>query len=128
MIEHQPRRYRDKRRHAVGRFYDAAWAASAREFKRQHPFCLGCAAVGQRMPTTIVDHIVPHRGDRAKFNDPNNRQPACEWHHNAIKPILEGQYERGEVGIPALNLNSPEAVSLTKSKRRTAIGADGWLT
>jgi len=126
-LEKQPRRYRDKRRSsAASRGYDQRWSAEAAEFKRTHPWCLGCAAIGIRTKTDVVDHIEPHRGNRAKFLDPNNRQPACNWHHNAIKPILEADWERGTIQVRALRLDSPEAIRLTKAKRRPNIGADGW--
>jgi 5-methylcytosine-specific restriction protein A len=128
MMERQPRHYRDRRRkHAIGRFYDPKWDAEAKEFKRHNPYCLGCrAAFNERLPTTVVDHIEPHRGDRTKFADPLNRQPSCEWHHNAIKPMLERQYEQGEIGLAALRLDSVEAIALSRSRRRSTIGADGW--
>lgn len=126
---HQPRYYRDRRRsHAVGRFYDAQWRAEAEAFKRHHPYCLGCfAAFGERVPTTTVDHIEPHRGDRSKFADPGNRQPTCDWHHNAIKPILERRAEAGEIDVTALRLDSEIAIALSKSKRRASVGTDGWV-
>lgn len=127
-LEYQPRKYRDKRRaSAAQRGYDSRWSAEAVAYKRQHPWCLGCAATGLRVATVVVDHIDPHRGDRAKFIDPNNRQPACDWHHRAIKPMLEARFEASEIGIEALRLDSPEAIALTKAKRREPIGADGWL-
>lgn len=111
-----------------GRFYDAEWAKQAREFKRLHPFCLGCAAIGERSATTIVDHVVPHRGDRAKFGDPNNRQPACDWHRSrrAQSTGPKGPVKRVEIG--ALRLDSPQAIALTRRKRPVPVAIDGWVT
>lgn len=107
------------------RGYDARWDADAAAFKRAHPWCIGCAAIGVRTATAVADHIVPHRGDRTKFQ--GAKQPACAWHHNAIKPTLEARYEAGEITEAALRLDSPEAIALTKAKRKVPIGADGWL-
>ena len=33
-------------------------------------------------PATVVDHIIPHRGDRKLFWDESNWQSLCERHHN----------------------------------------------
>ncbi len=33
-------------------------------------------------PATVVDHIIPHRGDQKLFWDENNWQGLCEHHHN----------------------------------------------
>ena len=33
-------------------------------------------------PATVVDHIVPHRGDKKLFWDQSNWQPLCKEHHD----------------------------------------------
>jgi len=40
-------------------------------------------------PATVVDHIIPHRGDEALFNDRNNLQSLCAPCHNRRKQRLE---------------------------------------
>ncbi|WP_349253802.1 HNH endonuclease signature motif containing protein [Bradyrhizobium sp. CB2312] len=40
-------------------------------------------------PAVVVDHIKPHRGDRALFWDKGNWQPLCTHHHNSTKQRLE---------------------------------------
>ena len=40
---------------------------------------------------TVVDHIVPHRGDQKLFWDRGNWQPLCEHHHN-VKTMTEDRY------------------------------------
>ncbi|MCB1499724.1 MAG: HNH endonuclease [Bauldia sp.] len=108
------------------RGYTVQWEKAAAAFKRAHPLCLGCEAVGLVEPATVVDHIVPHRGDQALFWDPANRQPACGWHHSAVKQTLEVQFDAGRVGVDALRLDSAEAIRLTKTMRQRSIGVDGW--
>jgi 5-methylcytosine-specific restriction protein A len=61
-----------------------------------------CKAEGRTVPARVVDHVKPHRGDRALFWDERNWQPLCKRHHDSDK-------QREERGTAA-----PE------------IGADGW--
>lgn len=46
---------------------------------------------GSVREATVVDHIRPHRGDRALFLDPANLQSLCTACHNRLK----AQQERG---------------------------------
>jgi len=64
------------------RGYDAKWRKARTLFLRQHPLCAECRRNGVLTPATVVDHIVPHRGDRTLFWDQKNWQPLCARHHN----------------------------------------------
>jgi 5-methylcytosine-specific restriction endonuclease McrA len=33
----------------------------------------------------VVDHIIPHKGDKALFWDEKNWQPLCKYCHDSIK-------------------------------------------
>lgn len=48
----------------------------------REPFCRECAKRGERVKATVVDHVVPHRGDMGKFSNPDNLQSLCESCHN----------------------------------------------
>ena len=48
----------------------------------REPFCRECARRGVRTWATVVDHVVPHRGDWQLFIDPANHQSLCERCHN----------------------------------------------
>lgn len=51
----------------------------------------------------VVDHLVPHRGDKALFLDPGNLQTLCPDDHDQNKQRLETRgysEERGEDGWP----------------------------
>lgn len=111
---------------ARDRGYSARWDREAKAFRRQHPLCVGCGAVGLVEVARVVDHIEPHRGDPVKMWDWANWQSACLWHHNDVKQALEAMFDRGQVDASALRLDSPEAIRLTKAGRTRAIGADGW--
>jgi hypothetical protein len=47
-----------------------------------------CEAEGKLTPATVVDHIVPHRGDRRLFWDKTNWQPLCKRCHD-VKTLTE---------------------------------------
>jgi 5-methylcytosine-specific restriction protein A len=49
-----------------------------------------CYQAGKRVMATVVDHIVPHKGDSALFWDSKgNWQSLCPTHHNAAKQKQE---------------------------------------
>jgi 5-methylcytosine-specific restriction protein A len=127
-LKAQPRRYRDQRHgSASSRGYDSKWSKAAAEYKAEHPWCLGCAAIGVRQATEVVDHIEPHKRDQKKFWNRRNWQPACMWHHNAIKPMLEAKFEAKEITVSSLQLDSEASIKLSRAKQVMPIGADGWL-
>jgi len=69
---------------AAQRGYNGAWRALRKAFLAAFPWCAMCNA-----PATVVDHIIPHRGDEALFNDRNNLQSLCAPCHNRRKQRLE---------------------------------------
>lgn len=64
------------------RGYDSRWDRARKAFLAAHPLCVLHALADMVVPATVVDHIVPHRGDRALFWDRKNWQPLCETCHN----------------------------------------------
>ncbi|WP_296741413.1 hypothetical protein [Mesorhizobium sp.] len=48
-----------------------------------------------------------------KFWNAKRWQPTCCWHHDVVKQQLERMYERGEITVDDLWLNSDVAVRLT---------------
>ncbi len=48
----------------------------------KHPLCVACKRQGRLTPATVVDHIIPHRGNKEVFWDTSNWQPLCETCHN----------------------------------------------
>jgi 5-methylcytosine-specific restriction endonuclease McrA len=62
--------------------YDRAWKAARAIFLRANPLCVCCMQEQKRAtPATEVDHIIPHRGDRALFWDRVNWQALCKTCH-----------------------------------------------
>ena len=124
---HRERRQEtDKRRgSARERGYTSRWDKAAAAFKRRNPLCLGCHAVGRVTAAAVVDHVEPHRGDDARFWDPDNWQPACAWHHDAIKQRLEAMHDAGAIDAGELRLDSATARRLTVELGGLAFGALG---
>ena len=67
---------------ADARGYDARWRKARALFLKQHPLCAECGKAGRLTPATVVDHIIPHRGDKALFWDEKNWQPLCKRCHD----------------------------------------------
>jgi len=67
---------------ATQRGYDGHWRRARALFLKKHPLCAGCLRENQLTPATVVDHIVPHRGDERLFWDEKNWQPLCKTCHD----------------------------------------------
>lgn len=111
----QRQAYDDRRGSARDRGYNVRWEKARKTFLARAPLCLGCEAVGRVEPAAVVDHVVPHEGDTARFWDTARWQGCCKWHHDAVKQALEQRWRRGQIGEAALWLSSPEAVALTRA-------------
>lgn len=72
----------ESRPSAAKRGYDKAWQKRRIAFLSDNPLCADCMKDGIVTPATVVDHVIPHRGDPVKFHDTGNLQPLCERHHN----------------------------------------------
>ncbi|WP_347710389.1 HNH endonuclease signature motif containing protein [Ancylobacter sp. WKF20] len=68
------------------RGYDGKWQTERAAFLKAHPTCKRC---GQ--PATVVDHVVPHRGDRKLFWSRSNWQPLCTPCHSRAKQADEAR-------------------------------------
>ena len=55
----------------------------------REPFCRECAWRGLRVRATVVDHVIPFRGDWSLFTDPGNLQSLCKRCHD--RKTLEEQ-------------------------------------
>jgi 5-methylcytosine-specific restriction protein A len=76
---------------AARRGYGPRWRRARAAFLAQHPLCAACRALGRVVPATVVDHVVPHRGDQRLFWDESNWAPACKPCHDA-KTAREGRW------------------------------------
>ena len=109
----EPNAYERERGTARERGYNKRWDRVSILYRRAHPLCLGCQAIGRVMPTQVVDHIIPHRGDYNLMWDERNWQPACAWHHDVIKQRLELAVVQGQANVNDLRLDSGRAKRLS---------------
>lgn len=74
---------------AAKRPYNQAWKRARLTYLARHPTCVMCVRLGRVRASTVVDHIIPHRGDSGLFWDSSNWQALCKTCHDAIKQALE---------------------------------------
>lgn len=65
----------------LARWRNPVWGMRARVL-RAMPLCVECRALGLVVPTTQVDHVIPHRGSPALFWNFRNLQGLCDKHHS----------------------------------------------
>ena len=78
---HADRQRQDNRR-IQNDIYDRRWRKVSKAFLAAHPLCVMCLAEGKLTPATVVDHIIPHRGDLVLFWDESGWEALCVSHHN----------------------------------------------
>ena len=72
----------EENRSAAARGYGSRWQKVSRAFLHSHPLCEECLKQGRYTKATVVDHIVPHRGDQKLFWDQSNWQALCKRCHD----------------------------------------------
>ena len=68
---------------AAERGYGGAWQKARLAWLKAHPLCEECLRQGRTTPATVVDHIIPHKGDKHLFWRSENWQSLCTACHNA---------------------------------------------
>lgn len=83
-LSHKARivRPKDSRPSAAKRGYGRRWQTQSKIFLRKNPLCAECSRNGIVRVATVVDHIVPHKGDYKLFWDRTNWQSACKLCHD----------------------------------------------
>jgi 5-methylcytosine-specific restriction enzyme A len=82
--------YDKNRGTAAQRGYGARWRKVRTHYLAKHPVCVRCCHVA-----TVVDHIIPHKGDMNLFWDRNNWQPLCKTCHDRKTATEDGGFGRG---------------------------------
>lgn len=82
----------NKRAGASARGYNSRWRKESKKFLLEHPLCEKCLEEKHLIRATVVDHIIPHRGDQELFWDKSNWQSLCKRHHD-IKTMTEDRYQ-----------------------------------
>jgi 5-methylcytosine-specific restriction protein A len=76
------------------RGYTSRWQKARITFLQRHPLCKNHEQQGQIVEATIVDHIVPHKGDQKLFWDASNWQPLCKPCHDKKTASEDGGFGR----------------------------------
>jgi 5-methylcytosine-specific restriction protein A len=80
----------DRRGSSSERGYNHRWQKARATYLRSHPLCVMCQAQGRLTPATVVDHIIPHRGDQTLFwATDTNWQSLCATCHSKHKQAIE---------------------------------------
>lgn len=88
------RNSRDKgRKSSRERGYNARWEKYRKWFLALHPVCAKCERAA-----TVVDHIIPHKGNYELFWEPKNHQPLCKRCHDIKTATEDGGFGRALKG------------------------------
>jgi 5-methylcytosine-specific restriction protein A len=77
----------ENRSSATERGYGPAWEKARAAYLLKHPACVSCGG-----PANTVDHITPHRGDKALFWDSGNWQSMCARCHSRKTATHDGGF------------------------------------
>jgi len=81
-----------KRGSAASRGYNAVWRKARATFLKREPLCAECARQGRTVGATVVDHIIPHKGDQDVFWDTSNWQSLCKPCHDTKTATEDGGF------------------------------------
>lgn len=80
--EQHKRACQDGNKSAASRGYGSKWRKASRQFLESHPLCVECLKNGILTKATVVDHVIPHRGNPELFWDKDNWQALCKRCHD----------------------------------------------
>jgi 5-methylcytosine-specific restriction enzyme A len=76
------------------RGYSNRWLRAAALFLVKHPMCQCRECNGMRLVATVVDHIIPHRGDSELLWDEDNWQAMAASCHSRKTVLEDGGFGR----------------------------------
>lgn len=77
---------------ASQRGYDGKWREARAAFLAAHPLCAEHQREGKTVAAVVVDHKIPHKGDKRLFWDRANWQSLCSDCHNAKTAREDGGF------------------------------------
>lgn len=87
-----PERYRQRREKTAARGYGGRWQKLRAWYLGGNPLCVRCLAQSRTVAATVVDHIVPHKGDEALLFDEGNMQSLCKRCHDRKTATEDGAF------------------------------------
>lgn len=97
-----PARPATPRASARERGYDWRWQKARAAFLAAHPLCAECEREGRLTAATVVDHVVPHKGDQELFWRESNWAPMCAACHDRKTATHDGAFGRPLRPLPHL--------------------------
>lgn len=82
--------YDQYRGNAAKRGYGNQWRKARVGYLGQHPICVRCGDIA-----TVVDHIIPHKGDMNLFWSVSNWQSLCKTCHDRKTVKEDGGFGNG---------------------------------
>jgi len=76
------RQYEKDRGSSTQRGYNSRWRKARIIYLKEHPLCVECLKENIITEATVVDHIIPHRGDMVLFWNELNWQAKCKSCHD----------------------------------------------
>ena len=95
----------EDRASSAKRGYGRRWQKYRENYLRLHPLCKMHQDLGRIVPSEVVDHIEPHRGDHKLFWNPKNHQALCKTCHDVHKQRLEKSGRVVGCGLDGLPLD-----------------------
>jgi 5-methylcytosine-specific restriction protein A len=89
---HKAERVNYKRNADYTSMYTHQWKKARLVFLKQNPLCVTCMTMNRLEPATVVDHIIPHKGDKDKFWDFYNWQALCKPCHDTKTATEDGGF------------------------------------
>lgn len=87
-----------KRGTSSQRGYGSRWRKAREGFLKSNPLCVRCGAKGLTVAASVVDHIVPHKGDKGLFWQRSNWQALCKQCHDRKTATEDGAFGRAVRG------------------------------
>ncbi|KWR80342.1 HNH endonuclease [Cupriavidus metallidurans] len=84
--------FESRRGSSAARGYGGKWQRERAAYLKANPVCVEHRSVGRVVLATVVDHIVPHKGDQRLFWSRSNWQPLCKACHDAKTAREDGGF------------------------------------
>lgn len=75
--------WRTDKRSAHERGYGYQWQKARNLYLQSNPLCVYCKEDGRVEEATVVNHVIPHKGDQSLFWDQSNWAAICALHHDS---------------------------------------------
>ena len=90
----EDRRY-DRENRPYKKLYNSSrWQRLRKQFLMRHPLCVECKKRDRVTPATVVDHVIPHKGNEELFWNQENWQALCKSCHDRKTAKEDGRWRK----------------------------------